>query len=253
MLRYLLVLVLLTAGAACSSTPRRYTCRPAAGPIVIDGLPTEPGWRTADWTEPFMDIQGPGHPRPRFATRARLTYDANYLYVAADMEEPHLCATLTEHDAIIWHDNDFEIFLDPDGDGRNYYEIEVNAHNTVFDLLLVRPYRDGGPAQHDWHAAGLRSAVHLEGTLNDPRDADHGWSVELAIPWTTLAEHTSAPCPPRPGDTWRLNMSRVQWTYDINDNGYHKRPGRREDNWVWSPQHMIDMHQPEHWGYLTFK
>jgi hypothetical protein len=26
-----------------------------------------------------------------------------------------------------------------------------------------------------------------------------------------------------------------------------------EDNWVWSPQGLIDMHVPEHWGYITFK
>ena len=25
-----------------------------------------------------------------------------------------------------------------------------------------------------------------------------------------------------------------------------------EDNWVWSPQGRVDMHQPEHWGYLQF-
>src|SRR5262249_33418945 len=31
-----------------------------------------------------------------------------------------------------------------------------------------------------------------------------------------------------------------------------KVPGRREHNWVWSPQGVVDMHRPERWGYLQF-
>ena len=33
---------------------------------------------------------------------------------------------------------------------------------------------------------------------------------------------------------------------------YRKVPNKREDNWVWSPQGMIDMHRPEKWGYVQF-
>jgi len=43
--------------------------------------------------------------------------------------------------SIIFHDNDFEVFLDPDGDNWMYYEIEVNAAGQVWDLMLVKPYR----------------------------------------------------------------------------------------------------------------
>jgi len=44
----------------------------------------------------------------------QMLWDDECLYIAAEMEEPHLWATLTEHDSIIFHDNDFEVFLDPD-------------------------------------------------------------------------------------------------------------------------------------------
>lgn len=43
--------------------------------------------------------------------------------------------------SIIYQDNDFEVFLDPDGDNLMYYEVEVNAAGQVWDLLLVKPYR----------------------------------------------------------------------------------------------------------------
>ena len=134
----------------------------------------------------------------------KMLWDDQNLYIAAEMEEPHLWATLTEHDAVIFQDNDFEVFLDPDGDNQNYCELEMNARNTTWDLLLTKPYRDGGRAINAWEIAGLKTAVHLDGTLNNPRDKDHGWTVEIAWPWKGLKELTSMPMPPRDGNQWRI-------------------------------------------------
>jgi hypothetical protein len=49
-----------------------------------------------------------------------------------------------------------------------------------------------------------------------------------------------------------VNFSRVQWRVNIQDGKYIKVPGLKEDNWVWSPQGLIDMHVPEMWGYVRF-
>jgi hypothetical protein len=181
-----------------------------------------------------------------------MLWDDRCLYVGAELEEPHVSATLTRHDAVIFNDNDFEMFLDPDGDSHRYGELELNALNTTWDLLLTRPYKDGGHAIDSWEIAGLRTAVHVEGTLNDPRDTDRGWSVEIAWPWEGVASLAAVPLPPRDGDQWRVNFSRVEWRYDVVGGGYRKVAGPREDNWVWSPQGVVDMHRPERWGYLQF-
>jgi hypothetical protein len=156
---------------------------------------------------------------------------------------------------VIFHDNDFEVFIDPDGDNHNYYEFEMNALNTVWELTLDKPYRDGGPARDPTNVKGLRSAVHVEGTLNDPSDTDRSWSVEIAIPWKGLAPYAPAgDCPPRDGRQWRMGFSRVEWLVDIIDRKYRKIPKemRPEDNWVWSPQGVVDMHRPERWGFVQF-
>ena len=117
-----------------------------------------------------------------------MLWDDDYFYFAADIEEPHLWATLTARDSVIFQDNDFEIFIDPDGDTHNYFELEINAFATVWDLMLVQPYRDGGPAIHAWDIAGLKAAVDARGTINRPDDRDDGWSVEIAIPWRIIDE-----------------------------------------------------------------
>jgi hypothetical protein len=182
-----------------------------------------------------------------------MLWDDEYLYVGAELEEPHLWATITEHDAVIFQDNDFEVFIDPDGDNKDYYEIEINALNTTWDLRLPLPYRDGGSAINEWEAVGMKTAVCLRGTLNNPKDVDEGWSVELAIPFKALGEFATCPCPPNTGDVWRINFSRVQWQLEVLDGVYRKVAGTKEDNWVWSPQGVVDMHQPGQWGYVVFR
>ena len=181
-----------------------------------------------------------------------MLWDDTYFYVGALLEEPHVWGTLTKHDSVIFHDNDFEVFIDPDGDNHEYYEIEINALNTEWDLFLRKPYRNGGPAINEWEIPGLKTGVHVEGTLNNPSDKDTSWSVEFAIPWKVLAEFAHRPAPPRDGDQWRVNFSRVEWRHEIVDGRYRKVPKTREDNWVWSPQGAIDMHRPERWGYVQF-
>ncbi len=232
--------------------PRGYVAYKTPVPIVIDGDLNDPAWQSAAWTEDFLDIEGDMKPRPRFRTRAKMTWDDDALYIGAEIQEPDVWATLTKRDTVIFYDNDFEVFIDPNSDNQEYYEFEMNALNTVWDLFLPKAYRDSGSAHNEWDIAGLRTAVRVHGTINNPADADTGWTVEIAMPWKALAQYAHRPAPPESGDQWRINFSRVEWRTDKVDGGYRKIGGLREDNWVWSPQWVVDMHQPELWGYVQF-
>jgi hypothetical protein len=232
--------------------PKGYVCYRASGPIRIDGRLDKPVWQEAPWTDDFVDIEGDAKPRPRFRTGVKMLWDDQFFYVGAELEEPHVWATLTKHDSVIYHDNDFEVFIDPNGDSHEYYEFEINALNTGWDLLLTRPYKDGGRAVNSWEIPGLKTAVYINGTLNNPSDIDKGWTVEMAFPWKALGELAYRPAPPHDGDQWRVNFSRVEWEHEIVNGKYRKVPGKREDNWVWSPQGVINMHRPETWGYVQF-
>ena len=242
-------------------SPQRYSAAFCDISIQINGLMDEPAWSAAPWSDDFADIEGATRATPSQRTRVKMLWDAKYLYIAADLAESDLWATLKTHDEIVFQDNDFEVFVDPDGDTREYYEIEVNALGTIFDLYLPVPYRAGGKANHNWTAEGMRVAVHLDGTLNDSRDTDTGWQVEMAIPWATFAPVAPAnggatfqrtARPPGIGDSWRINFSRVQWTLEKRGDSYEKVMGKPEDNWTWTPQWAIDMHIPQWWGFVTF-
>ncbi|MEO5826580.1 MAG: carbohydrate-binding family 9-like protein, partial [Gemmatimonadales bacterium] len=151
----------------------------------------------------------------------------------------------------------FEMFIDPSGSTHRYVEIELNQFGTVWDLMLTKPYRDGGKAVNEWDIDGLRVEIGLDGTLNDARDRDRGWTVEMAIPWAALSDSGRNVVPPPIGEQWRVNFSRVQWDLASAPGGYSRRVDREgkrfaEHNWVWSPQGVVNMHLPELWGIVQF-
>lgn len=233
--------------------PRGYVCYRAEQPLILNGKMDDAQWQRAAWSDLFVDIEGTNKPLPYYTTQFKMLWDENYLYIGAKLEEPHIWGKLTQKNSVIFHDNDFEVFIDPDGDNHNYYEFEVNVLNTIWELTLPRPYKDGGQAISPTNLDGLISAIHVEGSVNDPSDTDAYWSVEMAFPFKELARYCGElPCPPQDGDQWRINFSRVQWQHQIENGKYEKVPNTPEHNWVWSPQGIIDMHRPERWGYVQF-
>jgi hypothetical protein len=240
-------------------SPLKYVCYQAATPIKIDGVLNDADWQNAVWTSDFVDIEGSLKPSPRFKTKVKMLWDKDYFYIAAELEEPHIWANLTNRDDIIFFDNDFEVFIDPDGDTKSYFEFEMNALNTVWDLLLTHPYRDvDNAALHQFDVKGLKSGVAVYGTINNPNDKDSCWTLEIAFPWNGFKEISDASLPPIKNHQWRINFSRVEWQTQVSNGKYSKiiNPATNkpypEDNWVWSPQGVVNMHYPEMWGYVQF-
>lgn len=237
--------------------PEKYLCLKTTEPILVDGDLNDAAWEKAPWSNAFVDIEGELKPLPTWDTKVKMLWDDNYFYIAAELMEPHIWGTLTQHDAIIYLNDNFEVFIDPNGDTHNYMEYEINALGTDWDLVLTKPYRDGGLAIDSWEIPGLLKAVKIYGTLNNPGDEDEKWTVELAFPWEVLREYNAGQKVPEPGDQWRVNFSRVDWHMLVENGKYVKKKDEQgnqlpENNWVWSPQGVIAMHQPETWGYVQF-
>ena len=253
-----------------------YLCRRAPAPLTIDGDLTKPAWREAERSPRFTDMVT-GAPAP-FGTHAALLWDAENLYAAFWVEEPFVEARLTERDSLIFLENDVELFIDG---GDAYYELEVNALGTVYEVFFVwrdayeRFRRDfpleralsfGGDfdrtgeyfwrgthprglrwAFRDWDLPGLRAGVRVQGRINDATHIDQGWTVELALPWagmTHLAGGRSLP--PRDGDEWRFFLGRFQ---KMVMSGVEVQP---HPAWVWTPHGVYDTHQPSRWTPVRF-
>ena len=231
--------------------PPVYSCIRAKEPLVLDGNIEKSFWEAAPFTDCFVDIEGDKREKPRFTTRVKMMWDDENLYIGAVLEGDEIWATLTERDCVIFYDNDFEIFIDPDSDTHQYFEFEMNALGTVWDLMLTKPYRDfGGSTVNGWDIHGLKCAVFIDGELNSPGADNRRWMAEVVIPFDALKEGNGGK-KPAAGDYYRVNFSRVQWDVETEDGRYKKLP-KPEHNWVWAPTGLINIHYPELWGFVFF-
>ena len=236
--------------------PKHYIVNKINDQINIDGKDDELAWSNAIYTDDFIDIEGDKIPSQK--TNVKMLWDDKFLYVFAKLYENHIWGDITKRDEVIYYNNDFEVFINPNDDVFSYGEIEINALGTEWDLFLNRPYRLKGKADSSWDINGLKSAVDINGTLNDPNDLDDYWTVEIAIPLKEIEKLNTSGKDEKviSGDVWRINFSRVNWDFEINNGVYSRKKENGkylpEYNWVWSPQGIINMHVPENWGYLVF-
>ena len=215
-----------------AALPEYHVAR-ADPPPRIDGVLDDPAWARAQAVNLVNSLDGSP---ARVRTTARLLWDDQFLYVSFDCEDPDVWATLTKRDDPLYTEEVVEVFIDADGDGRTYNEIEVSPANVVFDAYF--PERRQG-MDLSWDSGAL-TAVTVQGTLNDPSDRDEGWRVEMRIPIDRLA---SVPhVPPRPGDRWRFNLYRLE---------HHGR--RQVEGQAYSPPRVGDFHALNRFAWLVFE
>jgi hypothetical protein len=216
--------------------------------IVIDGILDEAAWTRAASTGRFVDV-GRGRENPALPTQgsARVTYDETYLYVGFEVSDKKVRGGFPPDakDPHLWERDTIEIMIDPDGDGDNkdYYEIQINPQNLVFDTQYDdynSPNGKGkGPFGHEEWSAALTSAVKVKGTLDDDSDVDEGYSVEARIPWASFTKARRSP--PAPGDVWRMNFyamknnGGVAWSPILGMGNFHRASRFGRVRWLASP------------------
>jgi hypothetical protein len=193
--------ILAALAAAQQYTPPLYRAARTQDDIRIDGKLDEFTWAALPRVGRFTDIRRADNP-DALPTQAALAWDDTNLYAAFACIDPEPWGTLMQRDQHLWNEEVVEVFLDPDGDGQNYPELEVSPHNIVVDLLIPRrPGQSTDPNEAArWDIKGLQTAVSKHSA---------GWTVEIAIPWASLTGSgtTSAP---RQGDRWRVGLYRIE-------------------------------------------
>ncbi len=207
----------------------------AEAPVAIDGRLDDPVWQRAEVAGPFIISNGSAH-APLAAT-ARLAWDETALYVAFEVEDEDLTSPLQERDSDLWAHDVVEVFLDPGGDGLNYYEFQVSPHGVIFDALFPS-YRKNLARSRRWNARGIRAAVAVDGFVDDDVE-DVGWTVELLIPFAAIKHAPRSP--PKAGDQWRMNLFRI----DMHGDGQGHYT-------AWTAPIKGDFHTLDRFGTLVF-
>jgi len=208
-------------------------------PLIIDGHMdfsyNKTPW-SAYWSDIVTEEQG------KYNTNFKALWDHDNLYFFFRVFDKDIIAKGTvDHEPLFSFDNVIEIFLDAGADQLDYYELQVNAIGTKWELTIDKPYKDGGAARSPDPLEGLEYSINLSGTINDSEDTDEYWTLEVSIPWSSLSGVSSVP----PKKEFKANFSRV--FHDDDDNSTDPI------YWLWQPIGEFNIHMPDRWGTLTFK
>lgn len=278
-----LILILMTQALKANddSSKWHYAAYRASSPIKVDGMLDEPAWKSVLPTPVFADIVSGA--APQYAAKAKIVWDDTCLYFAFEVEDPNIWARKIIRDdpmanqnpgCIVgykadpklaggwtgYEENFVKVYIDPDGDGKHYIELHVSPLGKICDKWQVAPSRRstrarlGMSEKHnfphvDWNCPGLKVAVHSTGSINDPYDVDKGWTAEIAVPFKSIEEvaacrKSSRTFPPTVNEIWRIHLGR-RFRANPKTAAVHY--------WTWPVIGALNCHEPDRWGYVTFR
>jgi len=192
--------------------------RLAGAAPTIDGDLGDEAWKSVKPLEPLLPYLGvTKQPQP---TEARVTYDAQKLYVAVRCAEPKpeaMSIVGQQRDDSVWTGDSVDLFIEPADQAPTYYHFIINPENVVWDA------RNGG-ADDLKYTADLSSAA---------RRSAGEWALEVAVPWAELKMPA-----PTPGTTCRANVCR------------QRIPDGEQTTWSQTVGGFVE---PENFGTWTFR
>ncbi|TLS51478.1 hypothetical protein FE782_15320 [Paenibacillus antri] len=196
----------------------QYVCR------YIDAKPEEAiPWARVDAAS-LKDVVTGGVPRQRTEAKAVWTKDA--LRIRFECEDDFISAAMTKRDDPLYDEDVVEVFIDEEGTGKRYMELEINPLNTVFDARIANDLEGNIQVDTSWDAEGLHTAAVREAGKT---------TYEISIPFENFEKR------PDIGTTWRWNLYRID-----------ADPSGRRHFWAWSPTGAVDFHRSGRFGALVF-
>ncbi|MEP3390252.1 MAG: carbohydrate-binding family 9-like protein [Reichenbachiella sp.] len=157
-------------------------CKPAKERIKIDGKLDEPSWRIFERLPLSSNKTGHSIADSSYTTYVQLAYDSSYVYFAFTCHDKNIFNHYTHRDEHLWKDEVIEIFIDLDDGKSTYVEFELSPANVQFDSYITDTLDIDINQTSRYNILGIRSAVHIQGTVNDETDQDNLWTAEIAFP-----------------------------------------------------------------------
>lgn len=210
--------------------------------IKIDGILDEEVWAKIKPILISYRLESGKQPmKATYRTEVRTCWDKKNLYVSFVCEDEDIWATETQKDKPIFRENVCELFLDPSGQGKDYIEIEVNPLGAILDLVTPRPESVRYWTRWaKWDMKGLKTAVRINGTINNRQDKDSSWIVEMVLPFKSIPHIKRHP---QVGDIWRVNFCRVTSSVFLD----------KQEICSWVPLSKPDFNLPLEYGILKFE
>lgn len=157
---------------------------------VIDGKLDDEAWVNARVVDDFHQTAPTNDAMPSETTIVRVTYDDDYLYIAADLRDSDpgaISAKQMIQGKLFFSDDRFYVMLDSFNNKRNDYFFQVNANGIRREALRENNAQFIEEWATIWRA---ESSV-----------TENGWVTEIAIPFKSISFAPDS-------DTWGINFGR---------------------------------------------
>jgi hypothetical protein len=190
-----LLISLLAPGSAFAQTalsgPPLRIAR-AAGPITVDGVLGDEGWRDAQRVETWYETNPGDNIAPRVRSVGYIAYDDRFFYAAFEFDDPNpgaIRAPLTDRDQISGNATDYAgIILDTRNDGHSAVLLLATPRGVQYDAFTDDASGEDSAPDYFWDAAG--------------RITERGWTLEIRVPFSSLRYRNADP------QTWGILLYR---------------------------------------------
>lgn len=209
-------------------------------PVSLDGRLDDPVWKRApsyplslskDKLDRGEKLQEPG--------RVQFAWDDKFFYAAFDFDDGDVVQESdSDHEHFYLTGDLAELFIKP-RDEAWYWEFYATPNSLRTTFFYPGRGRLGLPSTINQQSR-LKTAAQVDGTLNDWKDRDKGWTAEMAIPLAELAE---AGLPLKPGTPWTVFVGRYNYGRYLSGKEMSMMPPQTESNYhlyeEWADLHLI--------------
>ncbi|MFC2115037.1 carbohydrate-binding family 9-like protein [Bacteroidota bacterium] len=240
MLNKLIIVVCITlcSGFLPDSPEFTVISRFAGTEIRIDGDLGESAWQLAQKLPLSNNLDGTAITETTISSYAMTCYDKDNLYIAFVNHDHQIFSNYSQRDEFLWNEEVVEIFIDTDEVPSTYIELQVSPKNVVFDSFITDTANIDLIVTPRFDLEGWRHAVSVHGTVNNNSDHDSLWTVEMAVPFTSLKSDFDIEQITE--YNWRINFYRL----DRDDLG--------PTDYAWSPTYRR-FHTPSKFGTIIFR
>lgn len=221
-----------------------YKVAKAKEPITVDGKMDEAAWKNAE-VQQLTHFFRLDKPVDKQNTKFRMMWDDANIYLFYESEDTSLTARETKFDGRTYIDDCAEFFVVPIPDSvYMHFGFEINITEVRFDYIVLWKYYNNRTFFINGYNPEYQVKAIYNGTLNNDKDKDKGWTMEFAIPMTAFTNMNGV-VRAKAGARWAFQA--VRQDRNLVDDRF------RSTALLYPVFNLkLDVHQPEHFGLMEF-
>ena len=221
-----------------------YKVAKAKEPIVVDGKMDEASWKNAE-VQPLSNFFRLDKPVDKQNSKFRMMWDDANIYLYYECEDTSLTARETVFDGRTYIDDCAEFFVVPAPDSvYMHFGFEINITEVRYDYIVLWKYYNNRTFFISGYNPEYKVKAIYNGTLNNDKDKDKGWTMEFAIPMAAFSNFNGV-ARPKAGVKWAFQA--VRQDRNLVDDRF------RSTSTLYPIYNFrLDVHQPHRFGLMEF-